>query len=62
MKCPHCRRPVKLFNFRRSSLVKKLLPRCGACRRYVLAWGHRLILAALALAGFFALLRLTGIF
>jgi hypothetical protein len=62
MKCPHCQRPVKLFNFRRSSLVKKLLPRCGACHRYVLAWAHRLILAALALAGFFALLRLTGMF
>lgn len=62
MKCPHCQRPVKLFNFRRRSLVKKVLPRCGACRRYVFTWSHKLILAALALAALTVLLRLWGIF
>lgn len=62
MKCPYCQRPVKPFNFRRSNPIKKVLPRCGACHRYVLTWAHWLILAALALAlalaTFLALFRL----
>jgi hypothetical protein len=62
MKCPYCQRPVKAFNLRRSSPIKKVLPRCGACHRYVLAWPHKLMLAALAVAASFALLRLLGVF
>jgi hypothetical protein len=58
MKCPHCQRPVKLFNLQRSSLLKKILPRCGACHRYVLTWAHKLIVALLALAAVFILLAL----
>lgn len=60
MLCPHCQRPVRLFNLQRSSLVKKLVPRCGACRRYVLTWAHKLVLAALALAAAVALAALLS--
>jgi hypothetical protein len=49
MNCPHCQRPVRLFNFQRSSLLKKVLPRCGACHRYVLLWGHKAVFGALIL-------------
>ena len=53
MRCPRCQRPVRLFNFQRSSLAKRVVPRCGACRRYVLTWAHKLLLAAFALAAAF---------
>ena len=52
VKCPYCRRPVKLINLRRSNPVKWVLPRCGACHRYVLSWPHKLALTLLALAAF----------
>jgi hypothetical protein len=61
MKCPHCQRPVKLFNLQRSSPLKKILPRCGACHRYVLTWVHKLIVALLALTAFFGLLALLKV-
>ena len=60
LKCPDCGRPVRLFNLHRRNLVKKVLPRCGACRRYVLTRAHKLALAALALAAFLMLLRYMG--
>lgn len=61
MYCPHCQRPVKFFNLRRSSLLKKVLPRCGACHRYVLHWGHRLAVASVALVASLVLLKLLRI-
>lgn len=61
MNCPHCQRPVKLFNFRRSSLIKKVLPRCGACHRYVLLWGHKLALGALGLTASLLALKILGL-
>lgn len=61
MKCPYCQRPVKLFNLQRSNLIKKVLPRCGACHRYALNWVHKSILIAFGLAAFLALLKLLGI-
>ena len=61
MICPHCQRPVKFFNFRRSSLLKKVLPRCSACHRYVLQWGHKLALTALVLMSVLVLLKFLGI-
>ena len=62
VKCPYCQRPVKLVNPRRRNLLKKVLPRCGACHRYVLAWPHKLTLALLALAAAFMLLKLLRLF
>ena len=47
MKCPYCQRPVRWFAPERSGLVKKVLPRCRACRRYVPRWPHALTLLAL---------------
>ena len=61
MKCPYCGRHVRLFSPRRSSLLKKVLPRCHACRRYVLTRAHKLVLASLALAAFLMLLKYMGI-
>ena len=61
MHCHYCHRRVRLFNFQRSSLLKKVLPRCGACHRYVLLWVHKLALGVLALAASFLLLKLVGI-
>jgi hypothetical protein len=57
MNCPKCQRPVKLFNLRRHSLIKKVVPRCGACHIYVLSWVHKIILlAVLVPAGLLLLL------
>jgi hypothetical protein len=56
MKCPHCQRLVRPSG----ALMKKALPYCGACRRYVLTPAHRLTLAALALAALLLLLMLLG--
>ena len=41
--------------------MKKILPRCGACHRYVLTWVHKLIVALLALTAFFGLLALLKV-
>lgn len=60
MRCPHCQRPIRLFNLQRSSLVKKLVPRCVACRRYILTWAHKPLLAALALAAVLAFATLLS--
>jgi hypothetical protein len=38
-----------------------VLPRCHACRRYVLTWAHKLVLTSLALAAFLMLLKYMGI-
>ena len=46
-----CQRPVRSSG----ALVRKALPYCGACRRYVLTPAHKLTLAALL-----ALLILIG--
>lgn len=56
MKCPYCGRAVRLFNLGRSNPVKKVLPRCQACHRYVLTAAHKAVLAALALAAILTLL------
>jgi hypothetical protein len=61
MKCPDCARPVRLFNLRRRGLVKKALPRCLACRRYVLTWAHKAVLAALAACGLAAALWMLSL-
>ena len=61
MHCRYCHRRVRLFNFQRSSFLKKVLPRCGACHRYVLSWGHKLALGFLALAVSYVLLKLMRI-
>ena len=45
MICPHCRRPVKFFNFRRSNLLKKVLPGAARATVYVLHRGHKLAFA-----------------
>ena len=56
MKCPYCRRPVRPSG----ALIRKALPYCGACRRYVLTPARKLTLAALALAALLILLMLLG--
>jgi hypothetical protein len=56
MKCPFCQRPVR----RSGGLIKRALPYCVACRRYVLAPAHKLTLAALALAALLLLFMLLG--
>jgi hypothetical protein len=56
MRCPYCQRPVRPFG----PLMKKALPYCGACRRYVLSQAHKLTLAIVALAALLALLTLSG--
>ncbi len=51
MKCPYCQRPVRPSGRQ----MRKALPNCGACRRYVLTPAHKLTLAALLV-----LLKLIG--
>ena len=55
MTCPYCRRPVRPSG----ALIRKALPYCGACRRYVLTPARKLTLAAFALA-LLVLLMLLG--
>ena len=41
-------------------LIRKALPYCGACRRYVLAPAHKLTVAALAAAALLILFMFLG--
>ncbi len=59
MKCPYCRRPVRMFAFERKHLLRKILPYCRICNRYVLSWVHLILIVGLVIAVLVLALKLV---